>query len=132
MILVVIVGMGLVFAFVSVYTANYQAGIGSSVLESLTIEDIWLHGSAGTGYNNQVTLWVYNSGQIDSVIHGIYINGIAASNGTSFNFNVPVAVGQHVSITLQWSSAWVSGMTYDFKVSTLRGSSFEQSIMATY
>ena len=40
MIMVVMVGMSLLFAYVAVYAQNYKAGIGSSVMESLTIEDI--------------------------------------------------------------------------------------------
>jgi len=134
MILVVVVGMGLVFAFVSVYTATYQNGVGSSVLESLTIEDVWLHGTAG-GYNDQATISIYNSGDISAQINDIYINGIAATNGTTY---YPIQIGQHISITvtadeasLEGSAIWQSGASYDFKVTTVRGSSFEESISAS-
>lgn len=130
MIMVVMVGMSLVFAYVAVYAENYKAGIGSSVMESLTIEDICL-GSTGSAYNNQVILWVYNSGQIDATINVIYINGVAATNGSStINFNVNVPVGTHIPITVQASSNWQSSATYEFKINTVRGSNFVESIDA--
>ena len=35
----------MVFAYVTVYSSSYQAGIGSSVLESMTVEDVWIQNS---------------------------------------------------------------------------------------
>ncbi|MGD0643641.1 MAG: hypothetical protein ABSA75_01900 [Candidatus Bathyarchaeia archaeon] len=133
MILVVMVGMSILFGYVAFYADNYKAGIGSSVMESLTIEDICLNSTGyiqGSNYY-PVMLWVYNSGQIDAKINVIYINGIAATNGTStIDFNIPVPVGTHVPITVQASSSWISGDTYEFRVNTVRGSNFEESIVA--
>ncbi len=129
MMMIVMVGMSLVFAFVTVYTQNYQNGVGSSVFESLTIEHVWF-GAAGLAYSNEVTLWVYNSGEIDATVNAIYINGAAATNGSSsFNYNIPVRVGQHIPITVQ-GPYWQSNVTYQFKVTTLRGSTFEESFTA--
>ena len=131
MIMVVMVGMSVAFVSVVEYTSVYKAGAGSSVLESLTIEDVWLHGTEA-GYGNTLTVSVYNSGQIDSIINGIYVNGEAATNGTSnFNFNIPVHVGQHVQITVQWGPGWEKGDSYQLKITTLRGSNFEETITAT-
>ncbi len=132
MIMVVMVGMSLLFAYVAVYAQNYKAGIGSSVMESLTIEDICLNSTdSPLQYTNHVMLCVYNSGQIGATINVIYINGVAATNGSStINFNIPVPVGAHVPITVQASSSWISGATYVFKVNTVRGSSFVESIDA--
>ena len=42
MILVTMAGMTILFGFVISYSDTYKAGVGSSVMESLTIEDIWL------------------------------------------------------------------------------------------
>ena len=42
MIVVVMVGMTILFAYVAVYAQNYQTGVGSSILESMTIEDVWI------------------------------------------------------------------------------------------
>ena len=55
MILVVMVGMSMVFAYVTVYASSYQAGVGSSILESMTIEDVWIQNS------NTVQISVYNT-----------------------------------------------------------------------
>jgi hypothetical protein len=130
MIMVVMIGMSVVFAYVSAYASNYKAGVGSSVLESLTIEDIFLKGS-GVSYNNQVTFWVYNAGKIDATINAIYINGIAATNGSStFNFKISVPRAEHVPITVTSESNWQTGAHYEFKITTLRGSNFVGSIDA--
>jgi flagellin-like protein len=129
MILVTMVGMTLLFAFVSSYSENYKAGIGSSVMESLTVEDIWLSPQSSI-YNFEVNITVYNVGKIDSTITSVYANGLKLTNATndSFNFNLPVKVGQHLTIPLHWPSGpWQNGQTYTFRVTTLRGSNFDIS-----
>ena len=42
MIMVTMAGMAILFGFVISYSDGYKAGVGSSVMESLTIEDIWI------------------------------------------------------------------------------------------
>jgi cytochrome c oxidase assembly protein Cox11 len=42
MIMVVMVGMSLLFGYVVFYTDSYKSGIGGSVMESLTVEDVWV------------------------------------------------------------------------------------------
>ncbi len=131
MILITVVGMGIVFAFVAGYCSTYQTGVGSSVMESLTVEDIWLQGNNGA-YNNTAVIAIYNSGNIDTTINGIYVNGNATYvTGTNFNLNINVPVGQHVIVTVQGPVPWQSYDRYDFKVSTTRGSVFDQSISAS-
>ena len=126
MILVTMVGMTLLFAFVSSYSDNYKAGVGSSVMESLTVEDIWLSPGSST-YNIAVNLTIYNVGKIDSKITSIYVDGLALTENGNINLNEPVAVGQHLTIALvsQSQNVWVSGQEYTFKISTLRGSNFD-------
>jgi flagellin-like protein len=58
MIMVVMVGMSVAFSYVVVYSDTYKAGIGGSVLESLTIEDIWIQPNNNV---NTVNITVYNS-----------------------------------------------------------------------
>jgi flagellin-like protein len=133
MILVVMIGMTLLFAYLTTYTAGFQAGIGSSVLESITVEDIWLNSTAGShSYaDGHAKIWVYNTGEIDLTINAIYVNGLSLTNGTSnFNFNIQVKVGEHVPIVANYSSTWVSNGVYDFKISTQRGSNFETKYTA--
>jgi flagellin-like protein len=124
MILVTMAGMSILFGFVISYSDSYKKGIGSSVMESLTIEDIWLSPNSGT-YNNQVQISVYNSGKIDSTITSIYSDGVALTEKGTFNFKKDIAVGQHLNITLMNNINWVSSHQYIFRISTLRGSNFD-------
>ncbi len=98
------VGMSVAFSYVVVYSDNYKAGVGSSVLESLTIEDIWIKNS------QTVQISVYNTGTktnlgtdvgIDLTVATIYVNGTALipmSNGNTLEFNQTISAGAHVTI----------------------------------
>ena len=131
MILVVMVGMSIAFSYIVVYANNYKSGAGSSVLESLTIEDIWIKNS------NTVQLTVYNAATaanlgtgtgLDTTIVAIYVNGLAIAtqpNGNSFALNTLVGAGSHQTITGYWLGTFQSGTPYDFKIVTSRGSNFE-------
>ena len=136
MIVVVMVGMTILFAYVAVYAQNYQTGVGSSILESMTIEDVWIQNS------NTVQLTVFNTGtatnlgtNIDVTVVAIYVDGTAlttSSTSNNINFNVLVGAGDHVTIdgylpavVGPLSGGFISGVTYDFKIVTLRGSNFE-------
>jgi len=135
MILVVMVGMSVVFAYVSFYAQGYQSGIGSSVLESLTIEDICLNSTNLNGvsvYQNVATVAVYNSGQVAATINNVFVDNTASLDlSNNYALNIYVPVGGHVIVPIQGPySRWYSGVQYDFKVTTLRGSSFEEKIVA--
>jgi len=128
MILIVIVGMSIVFAYVSVYTQTYQSGIGSSVLESLTIEDVCFNGTTANGFNNLATVAVYNSGLIPVTVNGIYVDGNATTPMLASGLPVSIPVGQQAIIQVQGPySQWYTGAYYNIKVTTLRGSSFEKT-----
>ena len=78
--MVVMVGMSIAFSYVVVYSDNYKSGAGSSVLESLTIEDVWVQG-------NTVQVTVYNSAtkanmgyNVNLQVTAIYIGGEALVN----------------------------------------------------
>ena len=125
MILVTMAGMSILFGFVISYSDAYKAGVGSSVMESLTIEDIWLSPHSTT-YNSEVQISVYNVGKVDSTITSMYANGLKLTENGNLNLNKPIAVGQHLTITLDWSpNRWVHGQEYTFRVSTLSGSNFD-------
>jgi flagellin-like protein len=124
MILVTMAGMSILFGFVISYSDSYKKGVGSSVMESITVEDIWLSPNMGA-YNNQVQISVYNAGKIDSTITSIYADGVALTENSNFNLKEPIAVGQHLKITLMYSVDWVPNHQYIFRISTLRGSNFD-------
>jgi flagellin-like protein len=132
MILVTMAGMSILFGFVISYSDSYKAGIGSSVSESLTIEDIWLSpGSTSYASVHTVQLSVYNVGKVDSTITSAYVNGLALTKNGNINLKgVAIAVGQHLTITLDWSQVWVQGQEYTFRVSTLSGSNFDMKYTA--
>jgi FlaG/FlaF family flagellin (archaellin) len=130
MIMVVMVGMSVAFSYVIFYADSYKAGIGSSVLESLTIEDVWITGP------QTVQLTVYNTGtqanlgtDVSLTVATIYVNGTALTNPSSntIAFNQLVGTGDHVAIPgqLPGSETFQSGNIYDFKIVTIRGSNFE-------
>jgi flagellin-like protein len=109
MILVVIIGMSVLFDFFVNYTRDFQTGSGSSVLESMAIEDVWFKGSAAE-------VWVYNVGKVSFTINSVYVN----DQKTSFEpSSREIAPGQHGMITIPASSGDI------IKIVTARGSAFE-------
>jgi flagellin-like protein len=110
MILVVMVGMSMLFAFFVNYTRDFQTGSGSAVLESLVIEDV---SSSPSG----AQVWVYNVGKVSFTVTSVYVNDQFAGNP-----NLEIAPGQHEMITISASSG---GMSVLIKIVTARGSAFE-------
>jgi flagellin-like protein len=127
MIMVTMAGMAILFGFVISYSDSYKAGIGSSVMESLIVEDIWLrpYNASDPAYAMQIS--VYNAGKVDSTITSVYVNGLKLTDtfgGQNFNLKEDVAVGKHATITLYWNNAWGSG-SYVFRIATQRGSNID-------
>jgi len=118
MILVVVVGMSMVFAYFVNFVKDYQTGSGSSVMELVSIEDVWFRFNTG----GNVTIWLYNYGKVDVTVSTFYVNG------QSIDFHsLTIPVGQHMNTTVQANNGneWTPGATYDFKFVTERGSDFE-------
>jgi flagellin-like protein len=110
MILIVIIGMSMLFAFFVNYTRDFQAGSGSAVLESMVIEDVWFKGST-------VEVWVYNVGKVDFTITSVYVNDQKAGFSPS---SLEIRPGEHGLITI--NSAQIDCL---IKIVTVRGSTFE-------
>jgi FlaG/FlaF family flagellin (archaellin) len=129
MILVVMIGMTILFAFVNVYASNFQAGSGSAVLESMTIEDVWIKNPVQE--TTPMQLWIYNVGKIDFRINSIYVNGAPVtmydSNGVKIDPNVLVKVNMHMQIDISPPKA----NAYSIKIVTARGSAFEGTYSPT-
>jgi flagellin-like protein len=112
MMLIVVIGMSLAFAFFVNYAKDFQLGSGSAVLESMTIEDVWFKDA------NTVEVWVYNLGKVDFTINSVYINGLQATCDP-----VVVGVGAHGKLTITASLS--PGLSYQLKLVTERGSTVE-------
>jgi flagellin-like protein len=110
MILVVMVGMSMLFAFFVNYTHDFQTGSGSAVLESLVIEDVSPSPSGAQ-------VWVYNVGKVSLTITSVYVKDQFAGNP-----NLEIVPGQHGMITISASSG---NMSVLIKIVTARGSAFE-------
>lgn len=116
MIMVVMIGMSLLFAYLVVYSDNFRAGSGSAVLESITVEDVYFIN------NNQVNVTVFNTGKVDFVISSVYIDSLASST----SLNVEVKQGEHLTFQIPPASgSFSSGTTYNFKLVTQRGTTLE-------
>jgi flagellin-like protein len=133
MILVTMAGMTILFGFVTSYADNYKEGIGSSVMESLTVEDIWLSPNFASNPAHTIQLTIYNVGKVDSTITSVYANGLkltATDRGQDFNLKKDVAIGQHTTLILYWEGTWQSQVSYTFRVATQKGSTFDVTITA--
>lgn len=99
-------------------------------MESLTVEDIWLSPGGSSSYNSQVQISVYNVGKVDSTITSVYADGLKLTENDKLNLNKPIAVGQHLTITLNWHQNWVHEREYTFRIATLSGSNFDVTYRA--
>jgi flagellin-like protein len=124
MIMVTMAGMAILFGFVISYSDSYKAGIGSSVMESLTIEDIWISPPSVDPLHT-VQLSVYNVGKVDSTITSAYVNGLALTKNDKIKLTESIIIGQHLTIMLNWNQAFGHGQHYTFRISTLSGSNFD-------
>ena len=125
MILVTMAGMAILFGFVISYSDAYKSGVGSSVMESLTIEDIWISPPSVTNSLYTVELSIYNVGKVDSNITSAYVNGLGLTENGNLNLKESIAVGQHLTITLNWDQQFNPEGKYTFRISTLSGSNFD-------
>jgi flagellin-like protein len=130
MIMVTMAGMAILFGFVISYSDAYKKGVGSSVMESLTIEDIWISPPSVLDPSHTVQLSIYNVGKVDSTITSAYVNGLALTKGGTLNLKESITIGQHINITLNWIQAFGHGQQYTFRISTLSGSNFDIAYMA--
>lgn len=130
MILIVVLGMSILFSYFVSYTGNYQKGQGSAVSEMVQVEDVWFK-------TNRIDICFYNYGQIPITVSSLYVNNVPSTislnsisyaNGTLKSFQsispslLEIPVGAHGNITV---TNFPTSSTYDFKIVTVRGSSFE-------
>lgn len=118
MVLIVMAGMTILFAFIGAYAESFQSGSGSTVLESLTVEDAWFNPSP-TDHN--LYIWVYNVGKVDFQIGSVYVNGTKASSSV-YDSDGVIKIGEHVRVFV---GPWQDGNSYALKIVTMRGAGFE-------
>ncbi len=116
MILVVMAGMSILFGALIVYSDDFHSGRGSSVLESITVEDVHFVNQ------NTVQLSLYNTGKVELTVSDVYINGQMAT----INAKLTLAEGAHGVIVVSPPFTFSgTGVGYGFKIVTSRGSGFE-------
>jgi flagellin-like protein len=135
MILVTMAGMTILFGFVISYSDSYKAGIGTSVMESLTIEDVLVSGPEGT-----VQISIYNAATKANLGTDVYLNVatiyvdnlalINPDNPGSINFynkDKPLEAGKHMVFTgsLPSTNPYLSEGPHDITIVTYRGSNFK-------
>jgi flagellin-like protein len=124
MILIVMAGMTILFAFVGAYAQSFQTGSGSAVLESLTVEDAWFKNQTQQGQAvTQLQVFEYNIGKVELKITSVYVN----DSGVTFNPNpLIIPAGGHGNFTITLTQPFSSNR-YNLKIVTERGSAFEGS-----
>ena len=115
LVLIVVLGMSMVFAFFVDYVSDYQRGRGSSVMELLEIEDVYFKGSSS------IEVWLYNYGKIEVEIDTIYFDGLLVFDP---DYSVEIRPDEHVKVIV--SSDWVPDLYYVFRIVTKRGSAVER------
>jgi hypothetical protein len=120
MIMVVMIGMSILFAYIVVFTDNFHSGSGSAVLEQITVEDVNFKSSSN------VVLSIFNTGKTEFQITSVYINGAMATLNPS---SLSVKEGEHGVLSvappsgISFNSA--DGYSYNFKIVTARGTALE-------
>lgn len=119
MILVVIGGMSVAFAYFMGYVKDFQIGRGSSIMELYSMEDVWFQD------NKTIQIAIYNYGKVEVKIVSLYIDNILvafqAKNGSENFIKIPVK-GHGVMIV---EHSLTPNTSYRFKLVTNRGSIFE-------
>ena len=121
MILVVMIGMTILFAFFVNYSRDFQEGSGSAILESMTVADVWFK---NTDPINSCEIWVYNFGKVDVTITEFYVD----SNANEDFEDLIIPFGQHRKIVIYHPFVVynpINPESYVFRVVTSRGTSFE-------
>ena len=135
LVLIVVLGMSVVFAFFVDYVSDYQRGRGSSVMELVEIEDVYFKRLGEVDY---VDVWLYNYGEIEVEVDAVYVDGLSVANVSFLNVSsvslydsdgdgaVEVIPSAHAKFNVTLASDWVSDEPYVFRFVTARGSAVER------
>jgi hypothetical protein len=106
--------MSVAFGYFVNFVRDYQTGRGGSVMELVSIEDVWFKADNGT-----IDISLINYGKVDVNITSVYMD----SQPVNFASSGSIPVGEHGTVTL--NTGWMSGESYHFKLISERGSVFE-------
>ena len=121
LILVVVAGMSLAFAFFTGYVTDFQLGQGSSIMEQIEIEDVWFLN------NNEIKITLYNYGKVEANVTSVYINDLQVNfikEGSSEAF-IEISTGEQRVIIVTPLTPLNVNTAYNLKLVTNRGSAFE-------
>lgn len=121
LILVIVLGMSMLFAYFTSYVADFQLGQGSSVMELIEIEDVWFRDE------QKIRITLYNYGKVEIRVTSIYMDDKPVDFlGELGDVNlVEIPVDGHGAIEVQPSDPLTESTSYRFKLVTDRGSVFE-------
>jgi FlaG/FlaF family flagellin (archaellin) len=120
LILIIVLGMSVTFAFLTGYVTDFQLGQGSAVMELLEFEDVWFQ------QTDQINVTLYNYGKIDVKVLAVYLDGLQANftNRDSDDF-LTLAMGGHDSIQISPPHPLDVTTAYKLRIVTERGSAFD-------
>jgi flagellin-like protein len=114
MIMIVVVGMSVAFGYFVNLVKDYQTGSGGSVMELVSIEDVWFMPDHST-----IQIWLYNYGKVAMTVNALYIDG---QQQPSFR-TIDISINGHNMSSAQFP--WNLGTVYHFKFVTARGAAVE-------
>lgn len=118
LILIVVAGMAVVFAFLVAYVGDFQTGQGSAVLENFVIENVWFKNV------DDIEVTIFNYGKIDINVTSMYIDGLLISFSFENENSFKIPAGEHRTAIITPIS-FNSNTAYQFKIVTRRGSTIE-------
>jgi flagellin-like protein len=118
MLLMVVIGMSVTFAYFTIYVSDFQVGRGSAPMELIEIEDVWFID------NQTIRVTLYNYGRVDIQINSLFIDDILAefSNVDGYNNTLTLGVRAHEEIVVPYNVTL--NTSYQFKLVTHRGTAF--------
>jgi hypothetical protein len=119
MILIVVVGMSIAFAYFTDYVKNFQIGQGSSIMELIEVEDVWFKDQS------TISVTLYNYGPVSINIANLYINDriVDFTNYNGLSNNAEIPIGEHGVVFVDY--ALNENTFYHFRIVSDRGSIFE-------
>jgi FlaG/FlaF family flagellin (archaellin) len=128
LILIIVLGMSVTFAFLTGYVTDFQLGQGSAVMELLEFEDVWFQQTdlINVTLYDLINVTLYNYGKVDVTVLAVYLDGLQANftNRDSDDFLI-LAMGGHDSIQISPPHYLDKTTPCKLRIVTERGSAFD-------